>query len=134
MSTNDKSAGYERLIKWSPYFIISCTLVGSFLVYYFQGEFPYEVFNGGLIITLLLIVIQVLKRKKATVSDGDESGIKTILRLFSYTSSVFLVIFFIALGVYTLLGNKSISIFYLWNLFFSYIWIVGISALIVKRK
>ncbi|WP_407371886.1 hypothetical protein [Carnobacterium sp.] len=134
MSANDKSTGYERLIQWSPYFIISCTLVGSFLVYYFQGEFPYEVFNGGLIITLLLAVIQVLKQKKAIGTDGDERGIKNVLRLFSDTSPVFLVIFFIALGVYTLLGNKSISLFYLWNLFFSYIWIVGISALIGKRK
>lgn len=134
MSANDKSTGYERLIKRSPYFIISCTLVGSFLVYYFQGEFPYEVFNGGLIITLLLIIIQVLKQKKAAGSDVDERGVKNVLRLFSYTSPIFLVLFFIALGVYTLLGNKSISIFYLWNLFFSYIWIVGISALIVKRK
>ncbi|WP_407371858.1 hypothetical protein [Carnobacterium sp.] len=134
MSANDKISDYERLLKWSPYFIISCTLIGSFLVYYFKNEFPYELFTSGLIITLLLAVIQVLKQKKAIDTDGDERAFKTILRLFSDTSPVFLIIFFIALGFYTLLGNKSISLFYLWNLFFSYIWIVGISALIVKRK
>ncbi|WP_051932732.1 hypothetical protein [Carnobacterium inhibens] len=140
MSVNDREVNVQKLTKWVPYFIISCTFVGavfgSFLVYYFQGEFPYEVLVAGLIAALFLTLIQVIKQKhkKDTVPETDERIVKNIFRFFAYMSHGFLSILFIALGVFTLLGNESISIFYLWILFFSYIWIVGIGALIIKRK
>lgn len=140
MSVKDRTRFDKLLAKWSPYFIISCTLLGailgSFLVYYFQGTFPYEVLVAGLIAALFLTIIQVIKQKqkKDTVPETDERVVKNIFRFFAYTSHGFLSILFIALGVFTLLGNESISIFYLWILFFSYTWIVGIGALIIKRK
>lgn len=140
MNVKDKKTSSKILVKWSPYFVIICTLIGavlgSFLVYYFKGEFPYEVVAGGLVATLFLTVIQVIKQKqkKDNIPEADERVIKNIFRFFAYTSHVFLGIFFIVLGAFTLLGNESISIFYLWILFFSYIWFVGIGALIIKRK
>lgn len=140
MNVKDRKTFDKLLAKWSPYFIISCTLLGailgSFLVYYFQGEFPYEVLAAGLIVTLFLTVIEVIKQKKKknNVPEADERVIKNISRFFAYTSHIFLGVLFISLGIFTLLGNESISIFYLWILFFSYIWIAGIGALIIKRK
>ena len=105
-------------------------------MYYFQGTFPYEVLVAGLITALFLTIIQVINQnqKKVTVPETDERVVKSIFRFFAYTSHGFLGTLFIALGVFTLLGNESISIFYLWILFFSYIWIVGIGALIIKRR
>lgn len=140
MSVKDRKRFDKLLAKWTPYFIISSTLLGailgSFLVYYFQGTFPYEVLVAGLIAAIFLTIIQVIKQKqkKDAVPETDERVVKNIFQFFAYTSHGFLSILFIALGVFTLLGNESISIFYLWILFFSYIWIVGIGALIIKRK
>uniref|UniRef100_UPI00344F15F9 hypothetical protein n=1 Tax=Carnobacterium sp. TaxID=48221 RepID=UPI00344F15F9 len=140
MNVKDRKTFDKLLAKWTPYFIISCTLLGailgSFLIYYFQGEFSYEVLSGGLIAAIILTLIEVIKqkRKKNNLPEVDERVAKNIFRFFAYTSHGFLSILFISLGVFTLLGNESISIFYLWIIFFSYIWIVGIGALIIKRK
>lgn len=128
------------LTKWVPYNIIACTfigaLLGSFLIDYFQGDFPYEVLIAGLVSSITLTIIQVIKqkRKKDNLPEADERTIHNIFRLFAYASHITLVLIFVSLGVFTLLGNESISIFYLWILFFSYIWIVGIGTIVFFRR
>ncbi|MDD3894826.1 MAG: hypothetical protein PHU36_07390, partial [Syntrophomonadaceae bacterium] len=68
MSVKDRKKRGTILEKWTPYFIITCiligTVLGSFLVCIFQGEFPYEVLTGGLVATIILTVIQVIKQKR----------------------------------------------------------------------
>ncbi|MFO1441950.1 hypothetical protein KDN24_01660 [Bacillus sp. Bva_UNVM-123] len=140
MSVKDRKKWERILAKWTPFFIITCTFIGavlgSFLVYIYQGEFPYEVLTGGLVATIILTVVQVIKqkRKKDNLPEADERVVHNISSLFAYASHISLAILFVALAVFTFLGNESISIFYLWIFFFSYIWIVGIGALIVKRR
>ncbi|MFD1205227.1 hypothetical protein ACFQ38_08930 [Sporosarcina contaminans] len=140
MSVKDRKKWGAFLEKWAPFFIITCTfmgaVLGSFLVYYFQGEFPYEVLTGGLVAAVILTIVELIKqkRKKDNLPEADERVIRNVLRFFAYASHIFLAILFIALGVFTLLGNETISIFYLWIFFFSYIWIVGIGAFIIKRR
>ncbi|MFD1349974.1 hypothetical protein [Oceanobacillus caeni] len=140
MSVKDRKKWGRILEKWTPFFIITCTFIGavlgSFLAYSFQGEFPYEVLAGGLVATIILTVIQVIKqrRKRDNLPEADERVIHNVFRFFTYVSHIFLAILFIALAIFTLLGNESISILYLWLFFFSYIWIAGIGALIIKRK
>ena len=132
---------WKRLLeKWTPYYIIICTFIGavlgSFLVYFFQGALPYEVLMGGLAATIILTIIQVFKqkRKKDNLPEADERVIHNIFRFFAFTSHITLAILFIAVGAFTLLGNESISILYLWIFFFAYIWIVGIGTLIIKVR
>lgn len=140
MSLKDRKSVDKLITKWSTYFIISSTLIGailgSFLIYYFQGEFPYEVLNGGLIATIILTVVEVIKqkRKKNNLPEVDERVIRNIFRFFTYLSHIFLGLLFITLGIFTLLGIESISIFYLWLFFISYIWISGIGSFIIMRK
>ena len=140
MSVNDKKKQAKILTKWTPFFLITCIFIGavlgSFLVYFIQDEFPYEVLTGGLVATIILTVIEVTKqkRKKDNLPEADERVIRNVSRFFAYASHISLTILFIALGVMTLLGNESITIFYLWIFFFLYIWIVGIGALIIKRR
>ena len=140
MSVKDRKKWGAFLEKWTPFFIITCTFIGavlgSFLFYLFQGEFLYEVLTAGLIAAVALTIIEVIKqkRKKDNLPEADERVIRNVFRFFAYASHVFLAIFFIALAVFTLLGNESISIFYLWIFSFSYIWIVGIGALIIKKR
>lgn len=140
MNEKNKEKWGNILTKWTPYFIIACTFLGallsSFLIYYFQGEFPYEILIAALVASIILMIIQVVKqkRKKDNLPEADERIIQNIFRLFAYTSHIVLAILFVSLGVFTLLGNESISIFYLWILFFSYIWIVGIGTIIVFRR
>lgn len=128
------------LERWVPIFMIICTLIGillgSIILYYVQGDLPYEVITGGVIAATVLIIIQVLKIKfkKNNLPETDERVAKNIFRYFAYTSHVFLAILFIALAVVTVLGKEVISIFYLWILFFAYIWTVGIGTLILKRR
>lgn len=140
MNSTDRKKWTKTLEKWTPFFIIACTLMGavlgSFLFYFFMGEFPYEVLVGGVIAAIVLTVIEMIKRgrKKDNVPEADERVIRNVFRFFAYTSHIFLAILFIALSIFTLLGSESISIFYLWIFAFSYIWIAGIGALIIKRK
>lgn len=140
MNEKNKEKWGNILTKWTPYFIIACTFLGallsSFLIYYFQGEFPYEILIAALVASIILMIIQVVKqkRKKDNLPEADERIIQNIFRLFAYTSHIVLAILFVSLGVFTLLGNESISIFYLWILFFSYIWIVGIGTIVVFRR
>lgn len=140
MSVKDRKEWRKTLEKWTPFFIIICTFIGavlgSFLVYTFQGKFPYEVLTGGLVATIILTVIQVIKQKhkRDKLPEADERVIHNVFRFFAYTSHISLAILFVALGVFTLLGSESFSILYLWLFFFAYIWIVGIGALIIKRR
>lgn len=126
--------------KWTPFFTIACTLIGailgSFLVYFLKGEFPYEVLVGGFTAALILtgIVIIKLRRKKDNVPVADERVIRNVSRFFAYTSHTFLAILLIVLSIFTLLGNESISILYLWIFAFAYLWISGIGALIIKKR
>lgn len=140
MNEKNKEKWGNILTKWTPYFIIACTFLGallsSFLIYYFQSEFPYEILIAALVASVILMIIQVVKqkRKKDNLPEADERIIQNIFRLFAYTSHIVLAILFVSLGVFTLLGNESISIFYLWILFFSYIWIVGIGTIVIFRR
>jgi len=140
MSVKDRKKWETILTKWTPFFIIACTFIGavlgSFLVYYFQGEFPYEVLAGGLAAAIILTVILMIKqkRKKDNLPEADERVIHNVFRFFAFASHLSLAILFIALAVFTLLGNESISIVYLWIFFFSYIWIVGIGVILIKRR
>ena len=136
-----ESKKWGRILeRWAPFFIILCTLIGavlgSFLVYFFQGEFPYEVLVGGIAATIILTFIQLIKqkRKKDNLPEADERVIHNIFRFIAFASHITLAILFIALGVFTLLGNESISLLYLWIFFFAYIWIVGIGTLIIKVR
>ncbi|WP_083413010.1 hypothetical protein [Bacillus massilinigeriensis] len=140
MDVNDRKKWGKILEKWTPFFIIACTFtgvaLGSFLVYIYQGEFPYEVLAGGLAATIIMIVLEVIKRKrkKDNLPDVDERVIRNFFRFFAYTSHIFLAIIFIALAVFTMMGKETISILYLWIFFFSYIWVTGIGVLIMKRR
>lgn len=93
------------LERWVPIFMIICTLIGillgSIILYYVQGDLPYEVITGGVIAATVLIIIQVLKIKfkKNNLPETDERVAKNIFRYFAYTSHVFLAILFIALAV-----------------------------------
>lgn len=88
MNVKDRKKSGAMLEKWTPFFIIVCTFTGavlsSFLVYYFQGEFPYEVFTGGFIAAIILTVIQVVKqrRKKNNLPEADERVIHNVFRFF----------------------------------------------------
>ncbi|GGN61983.1 hypothetical protein [Oceanobacillus indicireducens] len=140
MNVKDRKKWGAFLEKWTPFFIIICTfmgaVLGSILIYFIQGEFPSEVLTAGLIVAVILTIIEVVKQKgkKDNLPEADERIIRNVFRFFAYASHISLAILFIALGVFTLLGNESISIFYLWIFFFSYIWIVGIGSLIIKRR
>jgi len=140
MSVKDRKQRAASLSKWTPYFLIACTFIGSvlgsFLVYLFQDEFPYEVLIGGFSAAIILTAFQFIKqrRKKDRLPEADERVIRNVSRFFAYTSHIFLAFLFLTLAVFTLVGNETISILYLWIFFFSYIWIAGIGAFIVKRR
>ena len=126
--------------KWGVFYIYICcflgAVLGTYLIYIFQGKFYYEVLKGGLISTIILIVFEVIKRrlKKNKLPEMDERVARNVLRFLAYMSHIYLLILFIALGVFTLIEKESISILYLWIFFFSYIWIAGIGLFIIKKR
>lgn len=139
MNAKDRDIWRQRFEKWMIFFIIACTFIGAafgmILIYIFQGEFRYEIIVGALISSIILAVIEVIKRKvrKDNIPEADERVIHNIFRFFAYISHIFLAVIFLALGAFTLIGRDSIPLFYLWILFFSYIYIAGIGAIIIRK-
>lgn len=128
LSKVDSILYYYLYFYWCFAGFISCL--------FFYGEFPYEVLAGGFVATIILTVIQVIKQKqkRANLPEADERIIHNMFRFFAYASHISLAILLVALAVFTFLEYESIPILYLWLFFFSYIWIVGIVALIIKRR
>lgn len=126
--------------KYSTLFMIACafigTVLGTLLVYFIQGEFPYEVLAGGSAAVIVLIIIEVIKKKskKDNVPEVDERVTHNIFNFFAYSSHIFMAILIIGIAVFTMMGNESIPLVYLWIFAFAYVWIVGIGALVVKRR
>ncbi|MBU5266732.1 hypothetical protein [Virgibacillus proomii] len=116
--------------------LLAGTVLGSLLVYIIQGVFPLDSLAGGLTALFILTVIQIIKRrrKKDNLPEADERVIHNVFRFLAYASHITLAILFVALAVFTLLGNESISILYLWIYFFVYLWIVGIGGIVIKRR
>ena len=139
MNAKDREKWSKKFEKWMTFFIITCTFIGAvlgtILLYIFQGELRYEIIIGALISGIILMVIEVIKRKvrKGNIPEADERVIHNIFKFFAYTSHIFLAILFLALGAFTLLGRDSIPMIYLWILFFAYIWIAGIGGVIIKK-
>lgn len=96
MSEKNRNQRVKVLEKWTPFYIIGCTflgaILGSFLIYLFQGEFPIEPIAAGLVVVLILTAIEIIKRKrkKDNLSEVDERTAHNIFRFFAYTSHAFL--------------------------------------------
>lgn len=122
------------------HFIIACVflgvVLGSFLIYFSQGEFPYVGLVVGLIVAVILTIIEVLKQnnQKDHVPKADAKTIRNVFRFFAYTSHISLAVLIIGVTVFMYFEKVSISIYYLWLFIFAYLCIVGIGGLIVKRK
>ncbi|WP_423188682.1 hypothetical protein ACO1PF_08800 [Alkalibacterium sp. f15] len=140
MIEKERKRREKILAKWVPFYIITCTFIGavlgSLLIYFIQDEFPYEVLIAGVVVTIILTLFEVIKhkRKRGDLPEYDERLLRNVFRFFAYTSHISLAVLFVSLGIFTLLGIESISILYLWIGFFSYIWIVGIGTIIIKRR
>lgn len=126
----------EQSKMWRPIFIVVGFTLGSFLVYFMKGIFPYEVLAGSVVMALVLMFVEWFKRKRKNnrLPEADERVIQNISRYFAYTSHVFLAILFIGLAVLTLLENETISLTYLWVFAFAYLFIASVGGFIVKRR
>ena len=126
--------------KRSSLFMIVClfigTVLGTLLVYFIQGEFPYEVFAGGSTAVIILIIIELIKQKSKTdnMPETDERVTQNVFNFMAYGSHIFIAVLFIGLATYTVLGSDAIPTLYLWIFFFSYIVIVGFGGIIIKRR
>lgn len=93
MSVKDRKKWSAFLEKWTPFFIITCTfmgtVLGSFLVYLFQGEFPYEVFTGGLVAAVILTTIEVIKQKRKIIFLKQMNESFEIYSVFLHTDHMF---------------------------------------------
>lgn len=112
------------------------TVLGTLLVYFIKGEFPYEVLAGGSTAVIILLIIELIKQKRKTdnVPETDERVTQNIFNFMAYGSHIFIAVLFIGLVLFTLLGNGAIPTLYLWIFFFTYLIIVGFGRLIIKRR
>lgn len=126
--------------KYSTFFMIACafigTVMGTLLVYFIQGEFPYEVLAGGSTAVIILIIIELIKQKHKTgnVPETDERITKNVFNFMAYGAHIFIAVLFIGLAAFTFLGNDAIPTLYLWIFFFAYLVIVGFGGIIIKRR
>ena len=109
--------------KYSSLFMITCTFFGaileSLLLYFIKGKFPYEVLASGLAAIIILIIIEVIKKKskKDDVPEVDERVNHNIFNFFVYSSHIFRAILIIGIAVFTMIGNESMPLVYLWIFF-----------------
>lgn len=126
--------------KYSSMFMIACafigTVLGTLLVYFIQGEFPYEVLAGGSTAVIILIIIELIKQKRKTdnMPETDERVTKNVFNFMAYGSHIFIAVLFTGLASFTLLGSDAIPTLYLWIFFFAYLVIVGFGGLIIKGR
>lgn len=126
--------------KWMPFLLITGTVLGftlgSFLVYWFSGEFPYEVLAGSLVMGLVLTVIEIIKcrRDNNHLPEVDERIVRNVFHFSAYTSHFFIVVLFVVLATFTLLGREAIPIFYLWIFALVYLFISAIGSFIVRKN
>lgn len=113
-------------------------VLGAYLGYILNGAFPYEVLAGGLVVAILLTVFELIKlgrgRTKTDLPESDKRVIDQLFRYFAYASHVFIAILIIGIIVFTMLGNETISIFYVWVLLFLYVLVAGIGGFFVKGR
>lgn len=125
--------------RYMPIYIVGGTflgfLLGSLLLYLAKGEFRYDglIVAGGTSVTLLLIFFLKQKSKKHNIPDVDERVRNNMLKLFFYTSLIFIAILFIAISLFTIYGQDSIPITYLWIYFTLYILTTSVGSLFVKN-
>ena len=126
--------------KYSILFMLACafigTVLGTLLVYFIKGEFPYEVLAGGSTAVIILLIIELIKQKRKTdnVPETDERVTQNIFNFMAYGAHIFIAVLFIGLAAFTLLGNDAIPTLYLWIFFLAYLVIVGFGGLIIKRR
>ena len=126
--------------KRSSLFMIVClfigTVMGTLLVYFIQGEFPYEVLAGGSTAVIILIIIELIKQKRKTdnMPETDERVTQNVFNFMAYGAHIFIAVLFIGLAAFTFLGNDAIPTLYLWIFFFAYLVIVGFGGIIIKRR
>ncbi|GGP06846.1 ATP synthase subunit I [Oceanobacillus neutriphilus] len=111
-------------------------LLGTILVFFFQGEYPYEVLLGGLTGAVIIAVFAwiIKKRKKDNTPEADERVKQNIFRFSAYASHISLAVLFMGIFISSLLGVESVSMMYLWIFFVAYIWITGIGTVIARRR
>ena len=126
--------------KRSSLFMIVClfigTVMGTLLVYFIQGEFPYEVLAGGSTAVIILIIIELIKQKRKTdnMPETDERVTQNVFNFMAYGAHIFIAVLFIGLAAFTFLGNDAIPTLYLWIFFFAYLVIVCFGGIIIKRR
>lgn len=106
--------------KYSSWLLARLAILESLLLYFIKGKFPYEVLAGGLAAIIILIIIEVIKKKskKDDVPEVDERVNHNILTSL-YIARISLGHFSVGM-IFTMIGNESMPLVYLWVFAFIY--------------
>ncbi|MCC4721847.1 hypothetical protein [Salinicoccus sp. RF5] len=116
--------------------IVGGMLLGSLVVYFIQGRFPIEVMAGATLAGFLLLLFEffIARHEKSDLPETDERISHNIFVFMSILSQAALAILVLGLSVFSLFGEESISIIYLWIFFLIYILVGSIGGIIVKNR
>lgn len=111
-------------------------VLGLTLVSVIRGEFNLSVLLGAIAAVCILFIANLIKirMQKDGLPETDERIKNNILKLFVFSSQIFIGLTFISLSIMMFTNVEAVALSYLWIIMISYLLITGIGAFIVSKK
>ncbi|WP_017185632.1 hypothetical protein [Alkalibacillus haloalkaliphilus] len=130
----------KKLQKWTLAFAGIGTIIGGFIgqfiIYLRDGKMNLGSISGFLTAGIIVIIINVVQnyRKNDLLPEIDERTRYNELKFHAITPHIIFALLFTLLGIASYIEIEHIPTIYLWIIAITYMFVIGIGALIVRKR